>query len=126
VVWVKPAAADAARVSEGPVYRKTVPANATATIDFSYSVNSDCTARSVPRLWLTQRPAHGEARVGQRVDFPRFPPNSPFAACDTVKVAGMALDYTPARGFTGADFLAFEVVDSNSQHRMIRVALTVQ
>jgi dienelactone hydrolase len=126
VVWVKPTAGMVARAAAGPVFQKTVPAGLTATIDFSYRVKPDCTARVVPKLLLTQPPAHGVVRVGERREFPRFPPASPLAACDSVKVDGTALDYTPARGFTGADFLAFEVIDSATQHRMIRVALTVQ
>ena len=126
VVWVKRDATAAARADEPPLVRRTVAAGATATIDFSYSVNPDCSLRGLSKLVLDQQPEHGVARIGQRSDFPHFPPNSQFAACNSVRVPGATLDYTPARGFTGSDFLAFEVVDLDGRHHSYRVAMTVQ
>jgi dienelactone hydrolase len=126
VVWVKPAAVMLAHATEALVVRKTVPAGGTATIDISFSVNPDCTARMLPRMAMTQQPAHGLARIGQRLGFPNYPPASRLADCDNVQVEGTALDYTPARGFTGTDSLAFEVSVGTGLPRTYRVALTVQ
>jgi dienelactone hydrolase len=120
VVWSKtqPAAA--------PVYRKTVEAGTTTTLDFSYGVNPDCSSRGVPRLWLVQPPAHGTAKVAQRSDFPHFPADHPYAACNRLKVPGAAVDYTPASGFTGTDALVFEEVNLDKRDLMFRMAITVR
>lgn len=126
VVWSEHNAGLAVSAVEMPVVRRTIPADVTTTIDFSYSVNPDCGLRALSKLSVSQQPEHGVAHVGQRSDFPHFPPGSPYAMCNAVRVQGVTLDYTPARGFTGSDFLVFEVVDPDHGHRAYRVALTVR
>jgi dienelactone hydrolase len=120
VVWHKPNAADL------PVYRKTVAAGTTTTLNFAYGVNPDCSSRGLPKIRVVQAPEHGTATVASREDFPRFPANHPDAACNQRRVAGTAVDYTPAAGFTGADSLAFEEISLDHRDTVFRIAITVR
>ena len=125
VVWTRPGPGDAERTAAS-IHHLTVVAGTTATVDFSYGVNRDCSSRGVPKIWLVQPPAHGTARIGQRVGFPRFPPGNPYAGCDSVKVPGAVVEYTPAAGFAGTDFLTFEEINLNNRDLVFRVAITVK
>jgi dienelactone hydrolase len=126
VVWTKQVQLAAVKPDAQPIFHRTVPADATATIDFSSSVNPDCSSRGLPTVRITQPPLHGTAKVGERDSYPKFSPGSPYATCNTVKVPGIAVDYTPSIGFTGTDLLTFEVVTTDHQDRIFRVAILVQ
>jgi len=125
VVWTKPGPGGA-EGNAATTHHLTVAAGTIATVDFSYGVNPDCSSRGVPKIWLVQPPAHGTAGIGQRVGFPRFPPGHPYAACDSVKVPSAVVEYTPAAGFAGTDFLTFKEVNLNNRDLLFRVAITVK
>jgi dienelactone hydrolase len=123
VVWTKPAAEPAPAVR---MVSKTLAPGTTVTLVVSVEVNDDCSARGLPRLAVTEPPAHGTAVVAQRDAFPNFPPNSPRAACNTKKVAAAALDYTPAPGFVGTDGLVVQRTTLNNANSSYRFTLIVQ
>jgi dienelactone hydrolase len=107
-------------------YARTVPAGSTATLNFAFAVNPDCSSRGLSKLWVSQPPAHGTSAILTRDGHPRFPPGHPFAACNTVRVPGVAVTYTPAPGFSGSDTMTFEETDLDGGHHVFRMALTVQ
>jgi hypothetical protein len=107
-------------------YRVTVASNTMAMLDFSILINPDCTSGGVAKLWVTQAPAHGVAAVAHVDDFPKSPPASPLATCNTVRLPGVALTYTPAPGFTGADTLTFEAIDADNRDKAFQMAITVK
>jgi dienelactone hydrolase len=109
-----------------PVLRATVPAGATARLNFVRSVNPDCSSRGMPKVWLVQAPAHGAATVAPRSDFPRFPANNPLATCNAVRVPGQAVEYAPTPGFSGADSLTFETITLDNRDLVFRVEITVK
>lgn len=106
-------------------YARNVPAGTTSVLDFSLAVNRDCSSRGLPKLWVSQPPAHGTSSVLQRDGHPHFAPG-PFAACNAALVPGIAVTYTPAPGFSGSDALTFEETDVNGGHHVFRVALMVR
>ena len=108
------------------IYNVTVAADHTTTLSSSFAVNPDCTSRGLPTLWVTQQPAHGTAKSLAGEDFPRFAPNSPFAHCSQQKVPVAVIDYTPETGFVGADYLVFEEVTIDHQHKVFRIAIVVK
>ena len=113
--------------SFGPaVYTSNLAANSTAMLDFSYSVNRDCSVRGLPKLSVSQPPAHGVAAILPAEQRPRFPAGNPYAACNAVPVAGVAVTYTPTPGFTGQDAMVFEETDAEGGHRVYRMSLTVK
>jgi dienelactone hydrolase len=120
------AAGTAAPAAAASTYRKTVAAGATTTLAFAYGVNPDCSSRGVPKLWVVQPPQHGTANVAPRTDFARFPSNNPLSACNTRKVPGIAVDYTPADGFAGSDTVVFEEISLEHHDRVFQFAITVR
>jgi hypothetical protein len=112
---------------EGPKdYARTVPAGRTSTLNFAFSVNPDCSSRGLAKLSVSQAPQHGTASVLTQAGHPSFPTGHPLAKCNVASVPGVAVTYTPAPGFTGADIVAFDETTVDGMHRAFRVALTVQ
>jgi len=105
---------------------RTVPSGQTATLNFAFAVNPDCSSRGLPKLWISQTPEHGVAAVLTREGHPVFPAGHPFAKCNVASVPGTAVTYTPASGFVGLDTVTFEEIDVDGGHRSFRVVLTVQ
>jgi dienelactone hydrolase len=119
VVW-KP-------IPTGPQERNfniTAKAGQTTTIDFASRLNPDCTPKAFAELKVVQPPAHGRVDIGPKDDFPKFPPNNPFAVCDKQSVHGIAVTYTPAKGFSGADVFSF--VDAGAHGPTLKISLTVK
>jgi hypothetical protein len=117
-------------VAAGPAARrlfaKTVAAGTTLRLVFASSVNPDCTSRGLNTIRVTQPPVHGTARAEKAKDFPRFPPSNVRVACNTTKVPGMTLLYTPEPGFVGSDYLVFDTISPDGADREFRVALTIK
>jgi len=107
------------------LFNITVAAGTTSLLTFAYAVNPDCSSRGLPKLWIVQPPAHGSAEAARQLDFPRFQPNNPLAACNTGKVPGIAVRYTPAKGFTGSDLVTFEEINTDNQDLVYRLSITV-
>lgn len=102
----------------------TVKAGQTNTIDFSSRLNPDCTPKAFAQLKVVQPPEHGRVDIGPKDDFPKFPPNNPLAACDKQPVHGIAVTYTPAKGFQGSDVFSF--VDDATHGPTLKISLTVK
>jgi dienelactone hydrolase len=88
-------------------YNVTVKADRTTTIDFAWRLNPDCSPKAFAKFVILQPPAHGRVDIGPKDDFPKFPASSPFAACDRTPAQGVAVTYTPAKGFSGEDVFSF-------------------
>ncbi|HTC11836.1 MAG TPA: hypothetical protein VK726_23980 [Acetobacteraceae bacterium] len=56
----------------------------------------------------------------------KIPGNIPFVKCNGVSVPVVAVDDTPASGFTGADALRFEEIDGAHRDVAFAFALTVK
>jgi len=104
----------------------SVKAGVTSTLIFAYALNPDCTSRGSSRLWVSQDPAHGVTAVIPGHGFPSYPPASPFAVCNSQRAPGMALTYAPVSGFSGADTLTLEETTVDGEHKVFRLAITVQ
>ena len=102
VVW-KPFAADL----RDRAYKVRVKADHSATVDFSPRLNPDCSPKALVKFMIVQQPAHGRVAIAPKDDFPGFPSDSPLAACDRRLVRGVAVTYTPAKGFSGEDVFSF-------------------
>jgi dienelactone hydrolase len=126
VVWRASAQATAGHTSQARHVDATVLGGKTTTLDMSFAVNPDCSSRGLPKLWITQSPVHGSARVATRDDHPRFAPGSPYAKCNASSVQVAVVDYTPANGFAGADVLGFEEIDLDHRDRVFLIAITVK
>ena len=126
VVWSGSSPLAAAGSPQRRHVNATVPSGKTTTLDMSYGVNPDCSSRGLPKIWITQPPGHGSARVATRDDHPRFAPDNPYARCNAARVPVVVVDYTPVSGFTGADVLGFEEIDLDHRDRAFLFAITVK
>jgi hypothetical protein len=75
---------------------------------------------------ILEPPMHGHADIDRSTAFPRFPDDSPFAVCNTSPVQGVAVTYTPAKGFTGEDFFAFAEAGQAGSDTIFKMSLTVR
>lgn len=106
-------------------FNKTVPADATTTVEGLFYPNPDCTSRP-STIHITQQPVHGTAAVVQRDDYPNYPPANPRSACNKTKMQGSFVEYTPQPGFTGSDFMAVELFSDTGQAREEKLSITVK
>jgi len=114
-------------VPQGPrIINKSVAAGSTTTIERLFNMNVDCSARSLMTIKISQDPVHGTAVVSQRDDYPSYPPNNPRSACNKNKTTGTFVDYTPAAGFTGSDFMTLQVFTDTGQEVDEKIAITVK
>ena len=81
---------------------------ATATVNFSISVNAVCAIDGTPAISILKQPAHGTVRIVPREDLARFSPSNYLESCGGRKISGIALEYTPAKGYSGRDTVEFE------------------
>ena len=131
VVWVPPKDSPRqirpeAGSPETRALQATVAAGTTATLNFAYAVNPDCTTRGRLKIWITRAPGHGTAKVALLDDYPVFPPSSAFAKCNAAKVPGVSVTYTPDRGCTGEDTLTYEAITLRNQDRGVTFTITVK
>ena len=121
VVWTAPKPGDiAVRVVDRTVRRDTA-----TPLGAFYALKPDCSSRGLPRVLVTQQPAHGIATVEAREELARYPPASPFAACNGRSVAAMGLAYTPSPGFSGTDTLTIDYTPLGGTRQLIKLELTV-
>jgi dienelactone hydrolase len=125
VVWSQKEFAAAAPPVEHLI-RRTVPAGVMTVLSAAISVHPDCTSRGMASVRIIQPPKYGTAVVTEGEAKPNFPQGSPFAVCNADKVPATEVDYTPARGFTGADSVSFEEVNVNNKHLAFSIDLIVK
>jgi hypothetical protein len=104
----------------------TLAANRTATLDRSIQANPDCTPRGIPDLRISGSPLHGTAVVTRIEDFPSYPAANPRSSCNTKKLPGAALLYTPDSEYRGQDSLNLEIVNADGLSNKIYFDITVQ
>jgi hypothetical protein len=108
------------------IFAKTVPPEATTTIDFIVSLDAECKAGDVPVVAITKQPAHGILKLTPRTDYRRVSLGSIPPACSGAKVAGIAVEYTPNKTYQGLDSIGFTATDHKKLDGIFRVDLTVQ
>ena len=125
VVWSGPRQETPGAGPPVRVVAKTVRTDAATLLGAFFSVNLDCSSRGLPRVVISERPAHGAAVVGKRDAHPAFPAGSPYAACNAGLAPGMGVTYTPLPGYSGADALVIDETTSDGQRQIIRIELSV-
>jgi dienelactone hydrolase len=107
-------------------YSVTVKADQTTTIDFSSRLNPDCSPKAFAKFKIVLSPVHGRLDIGPKDDFPKFPASSPFAACNKNPVHGVAITYTPAKGFLGQDAFSFADDTTPAPAPTLKISLTIK
>jgi dienelactone hydrolase len=107
-------------------YNVAAKSGQTTMVDFSSRLNPDCTPKAFAKFRVVQPPEHGRVDIGPKDDFPKFPANSPFAACNKSPVHGVAVTYTPAKGFSGGDVFSFADDGATGPATVLKISLTVK
>lgn len=118
-----PVWAPAPKVQEKRAY---VRSGTETTLNFIFTMDTDCKVSAPPGLRITAAPAHGKAAVSPRTDIPHIPDDGRLAACAGKPVAGEALTYAPADGFVGEDALSLEETTAAGDTALIHIAVTVE
>jgi hypothetical protein len=109
-----------------PTITRTAIAGATTRINFSVSLNPDCSVRSIPVTRVLQQPVHGIVQIVERDDYPLFLPTNIHYACNKNKVHGSGLDYIADAGFVGNDYFSFEIINDNGEDRVFKMVMAVK
>jgi hypothetical protein len=105
---------------------RTVIAGSTIRLAFNVSMNPDCTVRSIPILRVLTEPMHGTTAISETEDFPSYPPANIRSVCNKAKARGVKLEYTPAPGYLGSDYLSYEMIFEDGVDRTVNIPLTVK
>jgi hypothetical protein len=97
----------------------------TSTVDFLFSVKTDCSLDELPTLRIYHPPAHGTFQTVQRTNYATSAQGSLPPNCRDKKVSGIALIYTPARDYVGPDFIEFQTTTKSGQ-TIFKVPITVE
>jgi len=103
----------------------SVAPGATKTINFSFSVNSDCIAVGLPDVKIDKQPTHGVVKLIPREDFARASQLNFPASCGVRRVRGIAVEYSSNKDYTGADFIQFETATTTGS-TSFKVPITVE
>jgi hypothetical protein len=105
----------------------TAPIGMSSAVNFSVSVNPDCSVNGLPTVRITKQPEHGAVQVFQRTDYARFSAQSRLLpACGAKRIPGMVVAYTPGRYYLGDDFLEFETITKSGVDTIYKVPITVE
>jgi hypothetical protein len=103
-----------------------VPPRKTSTINFSTYLDRDCRVVAPTVAAIGKQPEHGTAKILDRQDYPRYPFSSAHAACNKIRVAGIALDYTPGPNFVGTDFIEYRVKSNPEESGTFKFTIDVR
>ncbi|TCU14753.1 hypothetical protein EV132_108123 [Rhizobium sullae] len=81
----------------------TVTTGSRTVIYQSSFVDPDCSTAAIPRLKILDAGKHGKVQVIQEKVFPNFERSNPRFKCNSRKVDGASVYYTPSTKFTGSD-----------------------
>jgi hypothetical protein len=108
------------------VVTRTAIAGQALLLDGSWELNPDCSVRGFTAIRITQQPSHGTLKVSQRDDFPNYPAANPRSSCNKTRAAGNFIEYTASPGYTGSDFLVFEMITTTGIQVEYKNVITVK
>jgi hypothetical protein len=85
-------------------------------VGFYYSVNPDCSSNGLVKTQLKSPPTHGTVGFVNADGFTNFPANSSSFECNKKKSAGVAIEYTSAKNFVGADQFVVQGIGPNGKY----------
>ncbi|MGA2492128.1 MAG: hypothetical protein ABSF67_04170 [Roseiarcus sp.] len=105
-------------------YNKVMVAGGTLLLAHLANVNADCTSRGAIDVRVLSGPSSGTIRIVQRADYSHFTGN--FEQCNTRKISGESVYYTPQKGFTGSDSVQLDVFFPAGVERTAGFTITVK
>ena len=87
------------------------------------NTNPDCTATGKTFVRVSRNPSHGVVTVREGLVFSNF---SAHPECNSHKMEGVAVEYTPNRGFTGTDEVELDDISQTGIEIFVTYAITVK
>jgi hypothetical protein len=105
---------------------EVVAAGKTSQIDFLTSLNADCSIVGLPTIHGLTQPQFGTITVKIGLGNTNFLQNNQRYYCNTRKVKGLLLFYTPRRGFVGQDRAITDVIYASGRERITQYEIAVK
>ena len=120
-----PASAETATNPGTPTYRFSSIGVADNTLIIAHfsSTNPDCTVSGKTFVRVSRNPGHGVVTMREGLGFGNFPKQP---ECNSRKMEGVTVEYTPYDGFTGSDEVEFDVVSQTGSEVFVTYAITVK
>lgn len=112
-------------VQSGPIKFKFLSGRI-SVISRVFEVNPDCSSRGLSTYRILKQPSHGFVATSEIQDFPSYPAANPRSACNTKKVPGMEMTYTPEAGFSGIDTMVVETIASEGRVTTATLEITIE
>jgi hypothetical protein len=97
---------------------KIVQVNTPMKLNFVFAAltpTCDLSTEPPPVVTVVAPPAHGTVNVVNNYGYPTFSPNSPLSKCNTVRIPGQEIVYTPATNYAGPDFTSVKLYFSDGK-----------
>ena len=101
---------------------KIAVAGNTLIIGHFANANPDCTASGRTFVRVSGNPSHGVVTMREGLGFSNFPKQP---ECNSHKMQGVTVEYTPYDGFTGSDEVEFDVVSQIGGEVFVTYVITV-
>jgi len=91
-----------------------------------YSLKLDCSPTEWRQVKITKSPEHGEARLVDMNTLAHYIAPNPRVKCNGKSVKSTALEYTPAKGYSGGDAIEVEAINDFGQRSVFVYSITVK
>ena len=106
-------------------WSKTTIPGKTIWISFHYEVNPDCTLLAIPTVQVLAGPQHGTTSIRSENIFPDFESSNIRHKCNSTKVGGINVYYTPSAGFRGSDQVTLRSTYKSGNVDEIKIRINV-
>jgi hypothetical protein len=91
-----------------------------------YSLKLDCSPTEWQQVKITKSPENGEARLVDMNTLAYYIAPNPRVKCNGKSVKSTALEYTPAKGYSGGDAIEVEAINDFGQRSVFVYSITVK
>jgi len=97
-----------------------------SVLGYFYGLKPDCAPVEWMEVKIAQAPENGEAKLVDANTLPTYPAPNPRVKCNDRSVQSRALEYTPTKGYVGADYIEVESIDSSGGRSVYKLDITVK
>jgi hypothetical protein len=91
-----------------------------------FSLKLDCTPVDWVDVRVTKAPDNGEAKMVEGNTFPNYTAPNPRVKCNEKSIKGHLLEYTPHKGYAGADRVEVEMISSEGTRALYTIKISVK
>jgi hypothetical protein len=91
-----------------------------------YSLKLDCSPSGWQEVKLSKPPENGEAKLREEMTVISYSAPNPRVKCNGRSTKSMALEYVPAKGYSGSDSIEVELINEGGQRNTYTYNITVK